>query len=79
MQKQTVSPTFNGIMKSEGTGALLKGIRPRVIWISLGGAIFLGMGFRQGDSRGLVNRVGIPPERIGGPGHTFWGNKWQRT
>jgi solute carrier family 25 S-adenosylmethionine transporter 26 len=26
----------------EGTGALFKGITPRVIWISIGGAIFLG-------------------------------------
>ena len=30
------------ITKHEGAGALFKGIGPRVIWISAGGAVFLG-------------------------------------
>jgi len=30
------------IIVSEGAGALLAGIGPRVLWISAGGAVFLG-------------------------------------
>lgn len=41
-QKQSALSTFQGIVKEEGTSALFKGIGPRIIWISVGGAIFLG-------------------------------------
>ncbi|KAI8846088.1 mitochondrial carrier domain-containing protein [Chytridium lagenaria] len=34
--------TFRRIVKEEGTSALFRGIGPRVTWISLGGAVFLG-------------------------------------
>jgi len=30
------------IIKDEGPSALLRGIGPRVLWISAGGAVFLG-------------------------------------
>lgn len=33
---------LRSIVKEEGTSVLFKGIGPRVIWISIGGAIFLG-------------------------------------
>lgn len=42
LKKQSALSTLQGIMKDEGTSALFKGIGPRVIWISIGGAIFLG-------------------------------------
>jgi solute carrier family 25 S-adenosylmethionine transporter 26 len=41
-QKQSAISTFKNIIAEEGTAALFKGITPRVIWISIGGAIFLG-------------------------------------
>jgi solute carrier family 25 S-adenosylmethionine transporter 26 len=37
-----VVDAFVRIRREEGPGALLAGIRPRVAWISLGGAIFIG-------------------------------------
>lgn len=42
LQKQSALSTFQGIVKEEGASALFKGIGPRVVWISIGGAIFLG-------------------------------------
>lgn len=41
-QKQSAISTFKNIVAEEGASALFKGIAPRVIWISIGGAIFLG-------------------------------------
>ncbi|CAB5179326.1 unnamed protein product [Rhizophagus irregularis] len=35
--------TFNRILHEEGVKALFSGIGPRVIWISIGGSIFLGV------------------------------------
>jgi len=35
--------TFNRILHEEGFKALFSGIGPRVIWISIGGSIFLGV------------------------------------
>jgi solute carrier family 25 S-adenosylmethionine transporter 26 len=39
----TVGRTFGTIVRTEGFGTLLSGLGPRVTWISLGGAIFLGV------------------------------------
>ena len=33
---------LNRIIATEGAGALLRGIGPRILWISAGGAVFLG-------------------------------------
>lgn len=38
----TILSTFQTIVKEEGAVALFKGIVPRVTWISIGGAVFLG-------------------------------------
>lgn len=35
--------TIARIARTEGFGALFKGVVPRVIWLSLGGAVFLGV------------------------------------
>ncbi|KAJ3216500.1 hypothetical protein HDU67_009367 [Dinochytrium kinnereticum] len=37
-----IASTFRRIVQEEGGSALFKGIGPRVTWISLGGAVFLG-------------------------------------
>lgn len=34
--------TLKTIAKNEGASALLKGLTPRVMWISIGGAVFFG-------------------------------------
>ncbi|KAI9026253.1 mitochondrial carrier domain-containing protein [Hyaloraphidium curvatum] len=39
----TAGRAFATILRSQGPGALLSGLGPRVMWISLGGAIFLGV------------------------------------
>ncbi|XP_039792222.1 probable S-adenosylmethionine carrier 2, chloroplastic isoform X4 [Panicum virgatum] len=31
------------ILREEGTGAFLKGIEPRVLWVGIGGSIFFGV------------------------------------
>ncbi|RPA98661.1 mitochondrial carrier [Choiromyces venosus 120613-1] len=41
-KKEPVLSILRNIVKEEGTRGLFKGIGPRVIWISAGGAIFLG-------------------------------------
>ncbi|KAI9343854.1 S-adenosylmethionine transporter [Zopfochytrium polystomum] len=38
----TIPSAFRTIVREEGPGALFKGITPRVTWISMGGAVFLG-------------------------------------
>jgi len=49
--------TFKNIVVEEGTGALFKGIIPRVIWISIGGATFLGAwDFARGSLEALDRR-----------------------
>ncbi|KAI5848285.1 mitochondrial carrier domain-containing protein [Tricharina praecox] len=56
-QKQSALWTFKNIVAEEGTGALFKGITPRVIWISIGGAIFLGAwDFARGSLESLDRR-----------------------
>ncbi|TGZ83302.1 mitochondrial carrier [Ascodesmis nigricans] len=40
--KQSALKVIRGIVQEEGVSALFKGIGPRVIWISIGGAVFLG-------------------------------------
>lgn len=35
--------TISRIAKEEGPSALFRGVAPRVMWISIGGAIFLGV------------------------------------
>lgn len=42
LQKRSALSTFQGIVKEEGASALFRGIGPRILWISIGGAIFLG-------------------------------------
>ena len=44
LTKQRVTPltVLKRIIESEGSTALLKGLGPRVLWISAGGAVFLG-------------------------------------
>lgn len=49
MTQSAVTPKYNGIVhgittiaKEEGAQALMSGVVPRVIWISLGGAVFFG-------------------------------------
>jgi solute carrier family 25 (mitochondrial S-adenosylmethionine transporter), member 26 len=37
-----VLSALTGTLKEEGAGALFSGVKPRVAWISLGGAIFMG-------------------------------------
>lgn len=34
---------YKNVVREEGYGALFKGIGPRVMWISIGGCIFLGV------------------------------------
>ncbi|CCX29783.1 mitochondrial carrier domain-containing protein [Pyronema domesticum] len=56
-QRQSALSTFKSIVAEEGTGALFKGITPRVIWISIGGAIFLGAwDFAKGSLEALDRR-----------------------
>jgi solute carrier family 25 S-adenosylmethionine transporter 26 len=38
----SVVDVFTRVVREEGAGALLAGLRPRVIWISFGGAVFIG-------------------------------------
>lgn len=33
---------LNRFIANEGAGALLRGLGPRILWISAGGAVFLG-------------------------------------
>ncbi|KAG5357838.1 putative mitochondrial carrier protein [Yarrowia sp. B02] len=42
-QRQSFFQTYRQIVQTEGYSALLKGIGPRTMWISAGGAIFLGV------------------------------------
>ncbi|KAF8242165.1 mitochondrial carrier [Wilcoxina mikolae CBS 423.85] len=42
-KRQSAISTLKNIVSKEGTGALFKGITPRIVWISIGGAIFLGV------------------------------------
>ena len=42
MQRVTPLTMLKRILESEGSTALLNGIGPRVLWISAGGAVFLG-------------------------------------
>ncbi|KXS11046.1 mitochondrial carrier [Gonapodya prolifera JEL478] len=39
----TIAVTFRTIIKSEGLNSLFRGVGPRVMWISIGGGIFLGV------------------------------------
>lgn len=39
---QKFLPTLGHIYKTQGIKGLFKGVVPRTIWISLGGAVFLG-------------------------------------
>lgn len=39
---QRFLPTLSHIYRNEGTQGLFKGVVPRTIWISIGGAVFLG-------------------------------------
>lgn len=56
-QKQSALSTFKNIVAEEGTSALFKGIVPRVIWISIGGAIFLGAwDFVKGSLESIEHR-----------------------
>ncbi|KAI5805005.1 mitochondrial carrier domain-containing protein [Geopyxis carbonaria] len=41
-KRQSAASILRNIVAEEGSSALFKGIGPRVIWISVGGAIFLG-------------------------------------
>ena len=41
-EKQAVMPLLRSILRESGPGAFFAGIGPRVLWISAGGAIFLG-------------------------------------
>ncbi|KAI4149872.1 MAG: hypothetical protein L6R39_002404 [Caloplaca ligustica] len=41
-EKQAALTMFRHIWREEGPGAFVKGIGPRVMWISAGGAVFLG-------------------------------------
>ncbi|KAA8904677.1 mitochondrial carrier domain-containing protein [Sphaerosporella brunnea] len=57
-QRQSALATFRQIVAEEGTGALFRGIMPRVIWISIGGAIFLGAwDFANGTLESLNRRA----------------------
>jgi len=38
----SIAARFTGIYRSEGIGALFAGVVPRILWISAGGAVFLG-------------------------------------
>lgn len=38
-----INQTFKSILKEEGGRVLLSGIGPRIVWISLGGFVFLGV------------------------------------
>ncbi|TPX36150.1 hypothetical protein SmJEL517_g01410 [Synchytrium microbalum] len=42
-ESPTIVSTFSHILREEGWGRLFSGIVPRVLWISLGGSIFLGV------------------------------------
>lgn len=37
-----ILPTLSRVYSEEGTSALFRGVVPRVLWIGLGGAVFLG-------------------------------------
>jgi len=41
-EKQSVLPLARVIYRGEGMGAFFRGIGPRTMWISIGGAVFLG-------------------------------------
>jgi solute carrier family 25 (mitochondrial S-adenosylmethionine transporter), member 26 len=41
-QKVRPLTMFTQILKEEGAGALMSGVGPRILWISAGGAVFLG-------------------------------------
>ena len=41
-QRLSVSETFQSILRNEGWRRLFSGVVPRVMWISLGGAIYFG-------------------------------------
>ena len=41
-ERQSVAGLVGKIWKEEGSGAFLKGVGPRTMWISIGGAVFLG-------------------------------------
>lgn len=41
--KSTILTHFQNICKNEGTSTLFSGIVPRTLWISAGGAVFLGV------------------------------------
>jgi solute carrier family 25 S-adenosylmethionine transporter 26 len=58
VQRQSAISTFKNIVAEEGSGALFRGITPRVIWISIGGAIFLGAwDFAKGSLESLNRRT----------------------
>jgi solute carrier family 25 S-adenosylmethionine transporter 26 len=58
VQRQSALSTFRQIVAEGGTGALFRGITPRVIWISVGGAIFLGAwDFAKGALESLDRRT----------------------
>ena len=42
-ESPTISQTFAKILREEGWMRLFSGVVPRVLWISLGGSIFLGV------------------------------------
>ncbi|KAF8542553.1 mitochondrial carrier domain-containing protein [Trichophaea hybrida] len=42
-KRQSAMSTLKNIVIKEGTAALFKGITPRIVWISIGGAIFFGV------------------------------------
>lgn len=62
---ETISlSNFSGIKRTREHETLFKGVR--AAWRSLGSAIFPGpRDYARGGSRRLVNRVEIPPKRIG--------------
>ncbi|ERT03436.1 solute carrier family 25 (mitochondrial S-adenosylmethionine transporter), member 26 [Sporothrix schenckii 1099-18] len=59
-ERQSLVPLVRSIMAEQGVGAFFAGLGPRVTWISIGGAIFLG------SYQWVVNFVGA--RRDGGAG-----------
>lgn len=41
-ERQSIAGLVGKIYKEEGTGAFFRGVGPRTMWISIGGAVFLG-------------------------------------
>lgn len=41
-EREPVAGMVARILKEEGSGAFFKGVGPRTMWISIGGAVFLG-------------------------------------